>query len=326
MASAVRLKPSDATKRLIAGKQSYKCANSPNKNLSGIENYQCPLWQKSNDDNKGSFDESGFELDHINELSVSHDNSIENFQALCKSCHSVKTRKFLMKKSRNLYHPVYGKFIYRQGDHNIYLADSLVITQHSKIWSKNRPCDQQRVDEIKEYIKKNSYVDGILCFANMKNEGLVCYDGNHRRESLKLLNKNYKVFINVIENPNHDYLCEKFVSLNKCIPITDLYLDTSDKLDNFKKNINVVTKYFCNLWKIHRNTSPRPNRPNFNRDMLQQKIYDILGDLHNIDSNVMIARVNTYNLNIKDNLARIKCTENMLEKCRRGGCYLFLKK
>ena len=87
-------------KRMVAGRQCYKCANNLNTKLKGLETYKCPLWQRNPDDNQGSFDQSGFELDHINELSMSGDNSPDNFQALCKSCHSVKTKRFMMKKKR----------------------------------------------------------------------------------------------------------------------------------------------------------------------------------------------------------------------------------
>ena len=71
MTSQIRIKPTDAMKRIVAGRQNYKCANKPGSNLNRIENYLCPLWQKADSDNKGSFDESGFELDHIKELATS---------------------------------------------------------------------------------------------------------------------------------------------------------------------------------------------------------------------------------------------------------------
>jgi len=86
---------SEAKKKLIAGKQFYKCANKPELTLRGIDD-KCPLWNKS-DDVKGSFDESGFEVDHIMEHSVTQDDSENNLQALCISCHRVKTKKFLVK-------------------------------------------------------------------------------------------------------------------------------------------------------------------------------------------------------------------------------------
>ena len=325
----VRKKPTDATKRLIAGKQSYKCANNPNVKLRGIETYLCPLWQKSINDNSGSFDESGFELDHINELSISGDDSFDNFQALCKSCHAVKTKKFQMKKSNNIYHPIYGKFILKQNNHNIYLADSVNIINSDR-WSENRPPDMLRVSEIKEYIKKNDNVDGILYFANILNEGLVCYEGEHRRQALKSLEKNYKIFVNIVENPHIDYLRNKFISLNKCVPVTELYLNNQSHkcTQNHLELIESITKYYCKKWKTHRKTNPNPNRPNFNKEMLKQKIFNISETYikNNETKEQIIDCVDRFNLKIKSNINMINCTRTMINKCNVSGCYLFLEK
>jgi hypothetical protein len=329
MNCAARITLSDAKKRMVAGRQCFKCANNLNVTLKGLETYQCPLWQKDTTDNQGSFDESGFDLDHINELSTSFDNSLENFQALCKSCHSVKTKKFLMKKTNNAYHPIYGKFVLKQGDHYVYVTDSITLCKQSKMWSKNRPCDELRVDEIKNYIQENGYVDGVIYLANIEGEGLVCYDGNHRRTALSKLNKSYKIIINVLENPDPIELCEKFVSLNKCVPVTELFLNQTVENDRLKDTILQATKHFCELWKDHRKTSPNPNRPNFNRDMLQDLIHKIISDENrecNFRLDVIIKTVNTYNETIKNNISSVKCSEKMLSKCMKSGCFLFVKK
>ena len=42
-------------------------------------------------ENKGSFDRSGYDIDHIKEFSITFDDNINNLQALCKSCHSIIT-------------------------------------------------------------------------------------------------------------------------------------------------------------------------------------------------------------------------------------------
>ena len=83
---------SEKTRKFIVGKQRYKCNNHPSKTLRNLENYSCPLWER--EDDPGSFDETGFHIDHINEFSVTRDNSNDNLQALCVSCHKEKTSKF----------------------------------------------------------------------------------------------------------------------------------------------------------------------------------------------------------------------------------------
>jgi 5-methylcytosine-specific restriction endonuclease McrA len=90
-----------ARKRQIAGHQFYKCANKPNSRIKGLEDYNCPLWQKDND--KGCFDEAGYEIDHIIELNDGGSDDNSNLQALCKNCHTVKTKKYLSKpKNKNI--------------------------------------------------------------------------------------------------------------------------------------------------------------------------------------------------------------------------------
>lgn len=81
----------ESLKKRVAGKQLYTCANTKDSKLSGLEDYECPLW---NGKNKGSFDESGYEIDHIVEHTLSNNNDECNLQALCRSCHMVKTMRF----------------------------------------------------------------------------------------------------------------------------------------------------------------------------------------------------------------------------------------
>lgn len=88
-------KISESAKKAVAGRQFYKCANEPGSNLDKLQHYSCPLWEKSNVKTRGSFDESGYDIDHIKEFSVTGDNGIDNLQALCKNCHAVKTKVFL---------------------------------------------------------------------------------------------------------------------------------------------------------------------------------------------------------------------------------------
>ena len=91
----VRKTITQKTKDLIVNRQYNRCANSslsPALNLSG---YLCPFWIYNN----GVFDESGYAIDHIDEVSITSNNELENLQALCHNCHAVKTRKFKINKT-----------------------------------------------------------------------------------------------------------------------------------------------------------------------------------------------------------------------------------
>ena len=117
--SASRISPSEAQKRMVAGRQSFKCANKSGITLKSSDIYRCPLWRRPESDDRGSFDQAGYELDHIEELVTSGNNALDNYQALCRGCHSVKTKNFLMYRSNNIYHPIYGKFIVKQGMNDV---------------------------------------------------------------------------------------------------------------------------------------------------------------------------------------------------------------
>lgn len=93
---------SKSTKEKILILQNNKCANSPFKPAINLKGYECLLWKYQD----GSFDESGYQFDHINEYSIlskkgdSKLNDISNLQALCPNCHCVKTKRFIKQKKQ----------------------------------------------------------------------------------------------------------------------------------------------------------------------------------------------------------------------------------
>lgn len=65
------------------------CANHPQNQAVGCKHYHCPMWIY----NEGRFDESGYQIDHIIEVTHGGTNELTNLQVLCPSCHSVKTKR-----------------------------------------------------------------------------------------------------------------------------------------------------------------------------------------------------------------------------------------
>jgi hypothetical protein len=84
------------TKDLISNRQYNRCANSPFKPALNLSGYLCPFWIYNR-----LFDNSGYAIDHIDEVSITSNNELENLQALCHNCHAVKTRKF--KNNKNMF-------------------------------------------------------------------------------------------------------------------------------------------------------------------------------------------------------------------------------
>ena len=92
---------SEAIKKKVAAKQHFRCANRPGVNIKGLNDYECLLWKS--DDLKGSFDGSGYQIDHIEEFCISRNNDINNLQALCHNCHAYKTADFQMNRPKRIY-------------------------------------------------------------------------------------------------------------------------------------------------------------------------------------------------------------------------------
>ncbi len=110
----------DSIKKQVAGKQFYKCANGPDDDVDGLKDYDCPLWCSVK--HNGSFDEAGFDIDHIEEYCLTQDHSMDNLQALCRSCHMVKTKRFMnnhkqkkrvkkQEKKEKEYNDIYERFL-----------------------------------------------------------------------------------------------------------------------------------------------------------------------------------------------------------------------
>lgn len=78
-----------ALERIVAGRQNYRCANSPGANLPFIGAFLCPLWLILG--LNGSFGTAKFHTDHKGRKADGGDDSPENFQALCQICHGEKT-------------------------------------------------------------------------------------------------------------------------------------------------------------------------------------------------------------------------------------------
>lgn len=78
---------SEKTKQQVAKSQDYKCANSPSQ--TEYKQYKCLLWTHGN----GTFDQSGYEVDHLVALMNGGTNDISNLRALCPNCHRVKTKR-----------------------------------------------------------------------------------------------------------------------------------------------------------------------------------------------------------------------------------------
>lgn len=209
----------------------------------------------------------------------------------------------------------------------IFDTDYEKIKDISQRWSKNRPADELRVQEIASqpnYLKKD-YIDGII-YSWYSCGKLFIYDGWTRFSAVKLLyetkyiNKNILLSVNFskneIEIQNH------FTSINKAIPVPIFYIENDDS--SIKKRIILedTCKIFCESYKLFVSTSRKPRKPNFNRDQLFEILSELILDteINFLNSSTLVNILNETNCEVQKNFIS---KEKIPEKATKGNFYLF---
>lgn len=205
------------------------------------------------------------------------------------------------------------------GTHSVYWIPLKVFNQLPiKRWKFNRPPDKDRVSEINEFMKKSGRMDGII-YLGFVNDELVCYESNHRREALKGIDTLADVLVDIIWDATDDILKEEFMRLNKSVSVPELYIEVSSEVDIV--SLRKIVDEFCKTYKMHKVSSGKPQRPNFNRDNLTDELYRIMKE-HHVTIDVLMEKLTRYNqqLTMKD---RSKLSEKIVEKCSSSGLWLF---
>lgn len=225
-------------------------------------------------------------------------------------------------------------------NNSIILCETINITEYmcvlntsdlitfTETWKYNRKINQDKVEEIKKYIKHKLTLDSVLYFY-MYNNKLICYDGNHRLQSLAdlytLHNLNIKVccFITIPVDPlNIDVeIRDKFKLLNQNTPIPDIYLEivnNLDKNDSFIQRKDIIEETF-NEYKIkykeYYKTSNKPRKPHFNETIFK----DLCNELNFNNKKELECELKTMN-----KLKKKKKMTTMIEvKCDLQEFYLF---
>ena len=186
-----------------------------------------------------------------------------------------------------------------------------------KRWKSNRPPDMSRVTEIHNWMKQFNRMDGVINLACIGEEGLVCFEGNHRRMALK--NLDITVLVDIVWDATDESVTHEFRRINESISVPDLYVEETDAV-TIANIVGAVTD-FVRRYPTHMVPSSRPQRPNYNRDNFTQELFRIQKEL-NISIADLMTRV--YALNEKLALAdKTKLTDKTIKKCSTSGLWLF---
>jgi hypothetical protein len=219
---------------------------------------------------------------------------------------------------------------YRDGNHVCYIIKFKHIQPLCKKWSKNRDPDMSRVVDMYEHYKVGGYIPKLIHLAELEGEGLVCYDGNHRREVMKLLgNDGYDVdcIVDIMFNTTKDDVYTAFETINKLVDVPEIYLD--DTLD-IKDDVLSLVKIYETKYKEFLSKTPKCRSPNFNRDVFTDNITKIYKYLHCSKTIQEISELlNKLNDEYsKNKLCRLHSTykQNIIDKCKKHNLWLFLER
>lgn len=201
---------------------------------------------------------------------------------------------------------------------NVYAVPmSFYQTLDVRQWKYNRPPDMIRVPEIHNWMKQFNRMDGVLNLAYIQSEGLVCFEGNHRRLALEGLN--ITVLLDIVWDATHDIVKHEFQRLNKSVSVPDLYVVENDS--NLRVQIEDAVASFRKKYPTHESSSGRPIRPNFNRDKLTDEFTRLQKELR-ISVPELVERLQKLNEKYKSK-DRSKLSPNVQLKCSLSDFWLF---
>ena len=186
-----------------------------------------------------------------------------------------------------------------------------------KQWKYNRPPDMTRIPEIHDWMRQFHRMDGVLNLAYIQGEGLVCFEGNHRRLALDGLD--IPVMTDIVWDATDESVRHEFFRLNKAVSVPELYV--SETPATMRVEMEDAVAQFRKKYSSMESTSGKPQRPNYNRDKLMDELMRLQKELV-IPVGELMNRL--YGLNeAYSNKDKSKLTDKMRQKCENSGLWLF---
>lgn len=199
-----------------------------------------------------------------------------------------------------------------------------------KAWSRQRPVDEARVEEIYESILSTGNIDGLLMMAWHPKERMIVYDGQHRFAAIERLDleKDYNIVVDILWSASEEKIAEEFYRINKSVPVAELYL-TPIIEDDVKIEIEMFVKDLSRKYPDFVKTARKPNRPNFNRDNLTDELFHLWkNEFPTVEFSKISSAILKLNEKYHTDLgshARVSMRKNKAsyEKCHANGFWLF---
>lgn len=157
---------------------------------------------------------------------------------------------------------------------------TLFETYNVRNWEKNRPPDEVRVKQIKEFYLDKKMIDGTIV-GWKKGDELLIYDGIHRLMAAK---SDMNVICKIVTYNNEDDIINDYKRINSSVSLPELYLVDDNEI-KVKVCNNVMTK-MCKIYKDSVSAKRNPWKCNFNRDVFIENVLsklDINFETENVD-------------------------------------------
>jgi len=252
-----------------------------------------------------------------------------------------KNKKEKKARSMEVIFKTLGNHIYTQNNHHLFVIEWPKIAPLCKKWKRNRDCDKSRIDEMEVRYNEGVYIPKLIHLAEVENEGLVCYDGNHRRELFTRVLKQSEgseCIVDVMFNASQHDVYTAFENINKSVQLPAIFLDDEEEeesgsknkdKDNLKNDILGMVRTFEVKYKPFLSTSSRCRAPQFNRDSFIDNVYDII---RRFDYTISVDEIYQCILQLnreygKGNMGRPHSayTKRVIEKCSKYDFWIFLE-
>ena len=243
------------------------------------------------------------------------------------------------------------KIIHKYTDHHVVVKVVMSEFLSAPIvnWKFNRPHDPVRCHHIAIDIYNSKKIVETMFYLAFNNETILfdVIDGIHRYTALKLIQKQNSseldllhnesnsifgnggdakwlydshIFVNIRFNSKEGEVIDFFKSLNKCNPISEIYI--RDVSREKRDIIESIVSQWQVKYKTHFSSVSKPNRPNVNRD----RFMDLLSELYDRFPNkdILEKKLDKMNTDILFQHNPKKLPQKTREKCSETNCWLFI--
>lgn len=218
-----------------------------------------------------------------------------------------------------------GILIMTNGKHFTYTIQYSKIKNILRKWSGNREPCFQRVEQMLSHYKQGGYLPFFLHLAVIPKEGLVCYDGNHRREVLNTLEEEEDVncIVDLLCDASQSDVEQNFKDLNSSVQVSDIYTENTNI--SIRDEILSFKKQFLRQYNMYVSKSAKCMRPHFYAPDFEQQVYRVYEEfsvLHISKVIECIVRLNQCYIDGSVQIGR-ELSDKVITKCKKGGLWLF---